>query len=642
MKCIVCHVDNKRSLKYCEKCGAPLPVIKRSGFFKAAVGVGAMVILFALIGRYADMQRPPSYSALQLSESQREISQREEGNQERINPEGSPMTGKAAVTGQSESRKEKEERAALAGETLQGDRENQARLTTGWVQITDPWGRQVRRFRSALAGNGWLALPARACYGGKSWRFYSDSGENGEISGGLWIFGDKVGFWQLAAKGGMSDGPELAPWNEKEPVSWVSLESTAEYNGITLLAGLNMGYFLSSPLPDFINESGIFLQGDRIVGWSFGEFLPEAYMWSGEAGTNLEYKTWVQYFYNITFANGREEKFSEALAMKESRTGLDQLSSFVDGFALKPKLSTGDTPDYLLPEKILKRMGALTKSVVQRGDGARVLSVLNSQVLKNLEDIPLLIEVVPAILAAGGYEAAIAEIEETGAYLVQKTGDDAPGLDSIHLELYQQWLNSLVDDNTFDEGWQVFTSARYFYPDDPLIHLLGVELALMNNDWEEAERLLYMKNYPASFQDRFELLASEITEMKGQEEKIVISFPHGSSRIPVTAMINEAVDQNFIIDTGASMVTVPLSTVEALGLKKVPGQRTLWTASGVVTVNEVIIDQIEVNGWVEYNVRALVLDMPDQQGLGLLGLNYLGRFQMDLRPDEGTLLLTPR
>jgi predicted aspartyl protease len=61
-----------------------------------------------------------------------------------------------------------------------------------------------------------------------------------------------------------------------------------------------------------------------------------------------------------------------------------------------------------------------------------------------------------------------------------------------------------------------------------------------------------------------------------------------------------------------------------------------------VSVNEVIIDALEINGWVEHDIRAIVLDMPDRPELGLLGTNYLGRFDMDLKPEEGTLVLTPR
>jgi predicted aspartyl protease len=56
----------------------------------------------------------------------------------------------------------------------------------------------------------------------------------------------------------------------------------------------------------------------------------------------------------------------------------------------------------------------------------------------------------------------------------------------------------------------------------------------------------------------------------------------------------------------------------------------------------VIIDAIEINGWVEYDISAVILDMPGRPGQGLLGLNYLGRFRMDLKPEEGILLLTPR
>lgn len=134
--------------------------------------------------------------------------------------------------------------------------------------------------------------------------------------------------------------------------------------------------------------------------------------------------------------------------------------------------------------------------------------------------------------------------------------------------------------------------------------------------------------------------------MKGDEGEIVVRFPGMSSRILVNAVINETGYQDFLVDTGASPVTIPSSTVEALGLEVVEGhhggRRSVSTAGGIVMAREVMLDSIEINGWIEYNVRALVLDMPDQPGLGLLGLNYLGRFQVDLKPEEGMLKLTPR
>ena len=365
-------------------------------------------------------------------------------------------------------------------------------------------------------------------------------------------------------------------------------------------------------------------------------------MWPGKTGAALEYRTWVRYFYNMTFANGREEKFAGALAMKKGYTIQEQLASFIEGFRLQPKLAVDDTPDYLLPGEIVKQMRILVTDAVSRGEGSEIVKVLSGQALKIIGDPGLLIDIVPVIASVNGFEAAIGEIDDSGRHIVRESGLDAPALDKLHMHLYRDWLQSLVSDGEVDEWLQTYNAAKAYYPDDPNIHLLGVELALLNGEWEEAERLLYMRDYPPAFQDRYQILAGRISEMKELEEQIVINFPRGSNRVTLTAVINGTVDQEFLVDTGATVVTIPSTTADALGLEIVPGNRTLATASGVVTVNEVIIESIEIKGWVEHDIRAIVLDMPGRPKLGLLGTNYLGRFEMDLKPEEGTLLLTPR
>jgi len=87
-----------------------------------------------------------------------------------------------------------------------------------------------------------------------------------------------------------------------------------------------------------IDEIGVFVQNGKVVGWSFGQWIPNGYMWQGKEGSEPEYNTWVRYFYDITFAYGREEKFAMALAMQKSRAWREQLAAFIDGFRLKPKL----------------------------------------------------------------------------------------------------------------------------------------------------------------------------------------------------------------------------------------------------------------------------------------------------------------
>jgi clan AA aspartic protease (TIGR02281 family) len=295
---------------------------------------------------------------------------------------------------------------------------------------------------------------------------------------------------------------------------------------------------------------------------------------------------------------------------------------------------------------VVGKMRHIVAALLRRGNERTIIAMLDTQVLKSIGDIQLVMDVAVAIKAVYGYEAAIGEIEDSGLSIIRRQGGSVPAFSKLHAELYQEWLESLISAGLVDRGLQTYDSARAYFPDDPSIHLLGVELHILNGDWEQAERLLYMRDYPPSLQDRFSLLALRISEMKGEEEQIVIRFPDRSSRIIVTAVMNGTSYQDFLVDTGASMVTIPSSTAETLGLETVEGyhgrSRSVSTAGGVVTAREVIINALEIDGWTEYDVRALVIDMPDQPRLGLLGLNYLGRFQVDLKPDEGTLKLIPR
>jgi predicted aspartyl protease len=62
----------------------------------------------------------------------------------------------------------------------------------------------------------------------------------------------------------------------------------------------------------------------------------------------------------------------------------------------------------------------------------------------------------------------------------------------------------------------------------------------------------------------------------------------------------------------------------------------------MVSATRVMIDTLEIDGWVEHDIPALVMDIPGQPGMGLLGLNYLKHFKMNLNNEQGSLLLTPR
>jgi clan AA aspartic protease (TIGR02281 family) len=181
-------------------------------------------------------------------------------------------------------------------------------------------------------------------------------------------------------------------------------------------------------------------------------------------------------------------------------------------------------------------------------------------------------------------------------------------------------------------------------PEDPAVHLSAVQLTLADGDWRQAQRLLKMRLYPEPFRLQAESLADRIAELKALAGKIAIRFTPGARSIPVTAGLGDGVRQQFLVDTGATLVTVPQAAAAALGIAVDGGKprRRIVTAGGVRFAPEILLPQIEIGGWVVRDVRALVLDLPERPGWGLLGLNYLQFFDAELQSEKGLLLLAPR
>jgi clan AA aspartic protease (TIGR02281 family) len=273
-----------------------------------------------------------------------------------------------------------------------------------------------------------------------------------------------------------------------------------------------------------------------------------------------------------------------------------------------------------------------------------IAPLADEPLLRETKNPQLLLNVIRAIRNIYGIEQAVNVIEGPAAGLGGTAAEENSALQQFHLELYLEWIKDLIDEQETAGGWQVYHRARPQFTGSPDLHLLAVELALADGDWAAAERLLYQRQYPTALREKRQLLAERISELKGRENRIVISFSPGAKDIPVAATINEQLDQEFLVDTGASFVTVPLAAVKALGLEETmsPDRREVRTAGGTVYASTVTLAAVELEGWVVADIQALVLDLPDRPGVGLLGLNFLNRFRMDLHADEGMLILEPK
>lgn len=104
-----------------------------------------------------------------------------------------------------------------------------------------------------------------------------------------------------------------------------------------------------------------------------------------------------------------------------------------------------------------------------------------------------------------------------------------------------------------------------------------------------------------------------------------------------TAVVN-GISMRFIVDTGASMVTIGSSDAKRAGVSYLSGERGLMqTANGVSPAYRVKLDTVRLGDITLNNVDGLVVDGNALGGAGLLGMSFLNRIEMRREGDSMTL-----
>ncbi len=625
IQCSACGSENLDNSVYCCQCGSPMrrgiPARLRKTQWGMILGL-ALVLSLVMTTALRFLPGRPSAEPV-LSSEIRVLSA-----PETVDPVGTD----------SQVRPDSPEQA----EAVIMDREQ---LVPGRVSIANSKaGRIISEFPAVVVNGSWLALASRACVGGDRWFFQAGRAKPVLIEGGIWGPGDRVGLWRLGGEQNIP-GAELGAWRRDEPVWFLSLE-TGRFSGpMTLVSAEMQGSFLYCVLPGFAEE-GVFFQNGRVVGWSFAGLPGGAYMWPLEHDANLLYENYVDDFYNETFAGGREELLLLALAPKRGTDAQEQLRMFAEAFAAPARLSPSDTPRSLRTGAVTPVVRRLVRALVEQEQYQDIAALAEEPLLWEIGSEDLLVQVLTALVKTAGPGAAVLFLEGPGADIL--SGAEKPRVKGLRLELYVQWIKFLLDRNDTAAGREVYGRALLSFNRSPKLHLIGVELALAEGDWAAAEQLLNQWEYPHALRETRALLAARVSELKGRENRIVITFPAGSREIPVSATVNGSLAQEFLIDTGASFVTVPTATIRALGLEGElsPHLTEVRTAGGVVLARSVALASIELQGWSVPDVTAFVMDLPDRSGerrsLGLLGLNFLNNFRVDLQTDKGVLTLAPR
>jgi len=124
--------------------------------------------------------------------------------------------------------------------------------------------------------------------------------------------------------------------------------------------------------------------------------------------------------------------------------------------------------------------------------------------------------------------------------------------------------------------------------------------------------------------------------------KTSIPFEKQGSVVIVDATLNKTTTTKLVVDTGASYTMISNATAKELSIDTAQSQRTapFQTANGVIQAPIINLDSITVGGIEVKNLMAAVHDIQaDPRVSGLLGLNFLSNFRMDIDTQSGLLHL---
>lgn len=116
---------------------------------------------------------------------------------------------------------------------------------------------------------------------------------------------------------------------------------------------------------------------------------------------------------------------------------------------------------------------------------------------------------------------------------------------------------------------------------------------------------------------------------------------HGAVAL-VQATLNNRRAAKFVVDTGASYTLISNAVASDLGIILGANPRTLpfQTANGLINAPVTNMESISVGGLEVRNITIAIHDaVPDPNVAGLLGLNFLSNFKMDIDTQKGFLHL---
>lgn len=130
--------------------------------------------------------------------------------------------------------------------------------------------------------------------------------------------------------------------------------------------------------------------------------------------------------------------------------------------------------------------------------------------------------------------------------------------------------------------------------------------------------------------------------LESSPQKVVIPINNSNNAIIVpSVLVNEKINVNFILDTGATYTSISRQTARNLGIDLNNSTTvTLKTANGLIKVPKVVLKSININGLIARNVEVTIHDLPAAKNVtGLLGLSFLEKFTVTIDKRNNKIII---
>ncbi|WP_257253938.1 MULTISPECIES: retropepsin-like aspartic protease [unclassified Endozoicomonas] len=185
-----------------------------------------------------------------------------------------------------------------------------------------------------------------------------------------------------------------------------------------------------------------------------------------------------------------------------------------------------------------------------------------------------------------------------------------------------------------DRAFYRFALAQGYLSTDDSDHAIR-ELELLQTDEE------FGRQASRQLSDLLPPVQEEPEEMPASAIPLIAEGNH----YIVAALTQNKSQSRLLIDTGASLTTLPDALLKELKRKKMAyrvGHTELKTASGIAFAPIYRVKELHLGQYVIKDLEVAGLDLGYAFAEGLLGMNVLGQFHFQIDQDRNHLILTPR